>query len=214
MYRKFSLLAILAMALLLTACGGPSKEYVTGEALLNETFSEASAWEEFVSDEVDLRVSDGVYRIQTGDGGYIWGLNEVEHTDVVIEVTTNQVSSHANNAYGVMCRSDVSNNGDGYYFLISGDGFYSISKGEGDDVAPLVEWTANSAINEGQATNKIRAVCIGNYLALWVNDKFMTEIEDTAYANGFAGLAAAAFEDGDADITFDDLTIMAASLSN
>jgi hypothetical protein len=223
MYRKISLWVVwVTMALLLVACGGPSKEYVTGETLLNETFSEAGTWEEFVSGDVDLQVNDGVYRIQTGDGGYIWGLNEVEHSDVVIEATTDQVSEHANNAYGVMCRADISNNGDGYYFLISGDGFYSISKGEGDDVTPIVEWTAHSAINDGQATNKIRAVCIGNYLALWVNDKFLTEIEDTTYASGYAGLAAAAFESeedditvsGDADITFDDLTITAASLSN
>lgn len=213
MNRKMSLLVLFGMiTLLLAACGGASQKYVAGESLLNETFSSADAWETFSSDSAELGVSDGVYEIQIGDDGYIWGLNETEHTDVVIDVTAAQLSSHANNAYGVICRSDVSNNGDGYYFLVSGDGFYSISKGEGDDVSPLVEWTPNSAINEGQATNKIRAVCIGNYLALWVNDKFMTEIEDTAYTSGFTGLAAAAFEGGDADITFDDLTISAASL--
>lgn len=213
MSKKISLFIVLIVTVLLAvACGGPSQEYQAGDVLLNESFSEANAWETFVSDDSDLQVNDGVYRIQTGPGGYIWGLNEAEHTDVVMEVTTNQLSTHANNGYGLICRSDVSNNGDGYYFLVSGDGFYSIRKGEGDDVNPLVDWTESSAVNDGQASNKIRAVCIGNYLAMWVNDTFLAETEDTAYTGGFAGLAAVAFENGNADVTFDDLTITTASL--
>jgi hypothetical protein len=152
--------------------------------------------------------------VQTGDGGYVWGLNDAVHEDVVIEVTTNQASSFENNAYGVMCRSDTSNNGDGYYFLISGDGYYAIAKGEGDDVNELVEWSTSSAINQGQASNTIRAVCIDNYLAMYVNDEFVADTEDSEYTSGFAGFAATGFEGGNTDISFDNLTITAASLSN
>lgn len=214
MNRKMSAIVVwLMMILLLAACGGPSQEYETGESLLTESFDEASAWETYLDDGIALQVVDGVYRVQTGDEGYIWGLNDASHNDVVIEVTANQLSAHENNAYGVMCRSDTSNNGDGYYFLISGDGYYTISKGEGDNVNELVEWTSSSAINEGQASNTIRAVCIGNYLALYVNDTFVAEIEDGEYAEGFAGFAATAFEGGDTDITFDNLTISSASLA-
>ncbi len=204
----------LTMILLLGACGGPSQEYETGDVLLTESFDEAAAWETYVADGVDFQVVDGVYRVQTGDEGYIWGLNDAEHDNVVIEVTANQASSFENNAYGIMCRADTSNNGDGYYFLISGDGYYAISKGEGDDVNDIVEWTTSSAINQGQASNTIRAVCIDNYLALYVNGKFVTDTEDSDYASGYAGFAATAFDGGSTDITFDNLTITAASLSN
>ncbi|GJM43095.1 MAG: hypothetical protein DHS20C20_33770 [Ardenticatenaceae bacterium] len=215
MNQKITILFVLVLAvLLLAACSSPSKEYEAGEVLLTESFNSASAWETYVSDTVDFQVNDGVYRVQTEDGGYIWGLNEAEHDDVVIEVTSTQDSSYDNNAYGVMCRSDTSNNGDGYYFLISGDGYYSISKGEGEDVNQLVEWTSSSAINEGQASNTIRAVCIDNYLALYVNDKFLAEVEDSDFSSGYAGFAATAFDGGDTDISFDNLTITAASLSN
>jgi hypothetical protein len=215
MNRKIPFLAILlTISLLLVACSSPSKEYDMGEVLLTESFNEASAWETYVSGNVDFQVTDGVYRAQTGSDGYVWGLNETEHDDVVIEVTTTQDSSFENNAYGVMCRSDTSNNGDGYYFLISGDGYYSISKGEGEDVNQLVEWASSSAINKGQASNTLRAVCIDNYLALYVNDKFLAEVEDSDYSSGFAGFAATALEGGDSDIRFDNLTITAASLSN
>ncbi|HRQ38808.1 MAG TPA: hypothetical protein PLD25_12950 [Chloroflexota bacterium] len=214
MSRRVSLLMVLVtMVLLLAACGEAEPKYAAGDVLLSETFSEADAWEVFVSDDSDLQVSDGAYHIQTGPGGYIWGLNEAEHSNVEMEVTARQLSSHDNNAYGLMCRADTSNDGDGYYFLVSGDGFYSIRKGEGDDVVALIDWKESSAINEGQATNKIRAVCAGNYLGLWVNDKFVAETNDTAYTSGYAGLAAAAFDGGDADISFDDLTIKVASLT-
>jgi hypothetical protein len=214
MYRKISALVIwLVLVLVLAACGGPSQEYALGDELLDESFSEEAAWETYLDDGIALQVVDGAYRVQTGDDGYIWGLNEASHDDVVIEVTSDQLSAFENNAYGVICRADTSNNGDGYYFLISGDGYYTISKGEGDDVTQLVEWTASSAVNSGQESNTIRAVCIGNYLAMYVNDKFLAEIEDSAYASGYAGFAATAFEGGDTDITFDNLTITAASIS-
>jgi hypothetical protein len=121
-----------------------------------------------------------------------------------------------------MCRADPSNNGDGYYFLVSGDGFYSVRKGEAESVNPLVDWTSHSSINTGPASNTIRAVCIGSYLALYVNDRFVVETEDSTYGSGYAGLSVAAFADdsagnvaeANADIAFDNLTIWAASLSN
>jgi hypothetical protein len=216
-------LIVMVLVLLTAACDSASSEYVLGDTLLEEDFSETVAWENFTADDVDLRVSDGVYRAQTGPGGYTWGLNAMEHTDVVIEVTAEQASAYENNGYGVMCRADPNNTGDGYYFLISGDGFYSIRKGEAENVNPLVDWTAHSTINTGQGSNTIRAVCIGNYLALYVNDRFLTEIEDSGgYSSGYAGLSVAAFTDESADTTlpinadiiFDDLTIWAASLSN
>ena len=212
--KMFTFFVLAVMVLLSAACGGPSQEYETGEVLLNESFNESAAWETYVSDEAALQVVDGAYRVQTGDGGYIWGLNESEHDDVVIEVTSNQLSAFENNAYGVMCRSDTSNNGDGYYFLISGDGYYAIAKGEGDDVNELVEWETSSAINQGQASNTIRAVCIGDYLALYVNGEFLADTEDGEYTSGYAGFAATAFEGGSTDISFDNLTITAASLAN
>lgn len=212
--KMFAWVVLAMMILLLTACGGPSREYETGEVLLTESFDEAAAWETYVQGDVDFQVIDGAYRTQTGDGGYVWGLNETEHDDVVIEVTANQLSSFENNAYGVMCRSDTSNDGDGYYFLISGDGYYTISKGEGDDVNELVDWTPSSAINQGRAGNTIRAVCIGDYLALYVNGEFVADTEDGEYTSGYAGFAATAFEGGSTDISFDNLTITAASLAN
>lgn len=214
MFRKLILLITL---LIVAACQStPSQTYTVGDTLLSEDFSEADAWEFYVDEDtqVDLQVIDGAYRIRTADAGYIWGLNEQEHRDVVMEVTTSQASSFENNAYGLMCRADISNNGDGYYFLISADGGYSIARGEGDDVVAIIDWTESSEINQGQAINSIRAVCIGDYLALYVNDTFVADTNDSTYAGGYAGFAAAAFEGGNIDIRFDNLRIQQASLDS
>ncbi len=214
MQKSLTFGIVILIFLALAGCGGSGQKPILGNVLLSESFSEPGAWETYLDNSAELQVLDGVYRITTGSEGYIWGLNEQLHNDVVIEVETNQLSAHENNAYGIMCRADVSNNGDGYYFLISGDRFYSIAKGEGPEVLPLVDWTKSNTINGGRARNTIRAVCIGDYLALYVNDKLLAETNDGTYTSGYAGLSATAFEAGDSDIAFDNLTIWEASLGN
>ena len=213
---KKSVLFLLVIGFMIVGCSKPSEEYLLGNAILTESFNEPKSWEYY--DDADsgsrLEVLDGAYQIQAGSGGYIWGLNEQNHTDVVMEVTTNQLSEFENNGYGVMCRADESNNGDGYYFLISGDGFYAIAKGEGDDVNQIVEWTTSSAINKGTDRNTMRAVCIGDYLALYVNDKFVVDTHDSSFTTGYAGFVGTANDGGDMTISFDDLTIWEASLAS
>ncbi|MBK8029721.1 MAG: hypothetical protein IPK17_09460 [Chloroflexi bacterium] len=116
------------------------------------------------------------------------GLNAERHTDVVIEVETTQLSDDRNNAYGVLCRASTSNDGDGYYFLISGDGYFSIRRGATERVDGLIDWTQTNVVNQDRGINRIRAVCIGDYLALQVNGQFIADTHDTRYAEGYAGL--------------------------
>lgn len=214
MFKRAGWLCVLMGAFLaiLAGCSAAGEPYTQGSVILSEAFSEPSAWETYSDTGVDLRVSDGVYLFQTGDAGYIWGLNEQIHRDVVIEVAASQVSVSEDNAYGVMCRADTSNNGDGYYFLVSGDGFYTIARGEGDSVSALLEWTESEAIVQGAGTNTIRAVCIGDYLGMYVNGRFLTELRDETYLSGYAGLAGIAFQGGEMTIHFDNLTIWEAAL--
>ena len=216
MIRKFGILAAMLaamlaalLAMILTGCGkSPSQEYTLGNNVRSEQFNAVDAWEEFISETISFRVEDGVYRAFAPEGGWIWGLdvNGATHTDVVIEVETEQLSSYNNNGYGVLCRADVSNNGDGYYFAISGDGFYLIGRGNGDSIDSLVEWTQSDKINQGQARNTIRAVCMGDYLALYVNGDFVAEARDSMFSSGLAGFAVAA-ESQTVDIVFDNLNV-------
>lgn len=209
MLKKLFLVTGALVGLLgLIACE-PGEKYIIDGRLVTEEFYNADVWENYEDKEVKLAVEEGVYLINTGPGGYIWGLNKMEHQDVVIEVEVTQRSTGEANGFGVMCRANTSNNGEGYYFLINGDGTYAIAKGEGDDINNLVDWDTSSAINKGQATNTIRAACLGDKLYLHVNDRFVAETQDSSYSSGYAGFAAGLEdgETGEVTVAFDHLKI-------
>jgi len=203
--------------LALAACTPRPSQTVTLGALLEQVdFSRGSQWEQYSSEaqRVNFRIEDGAYRAEAWDGGFIWALNPHEHTDVLIQVDTQQLSEYANNAYGVMCRAAPTNNGTGYYFFISGDGSFTIRRGAADEVHPLIPWTTSAAIQRGQAFNRLRAACVGDYLALWVNDQFVAETRDDYFRRGAAGISAGVPEGGAVDVTFDDLRIWQAALAD
>jgi hypothetical protein len=192
--------------------GSPSQRYSIGELLLEVAFSNAIDWEAYSdpSIQVDGQIVGGEYRIEARDGGFMWALGTHVYRDSVLEVQTRQLSDYADNAYGVMCRADPSADGDGYYFFISGDGYYTIRRGVGDIVEDLIQWSPSSAIARGQAQNRIRAVCVGNYLALYVNDTFVDDYFDSRYSSGVVGLTAAVPEGGEVIVTFDNLLLFEA----
>lgn len=188
-------------------------EYDLGETLLTENFDQPDAWDRYSDAAGSVGVQEELYRIDS-DGSMVWGLNRTMHDDVLIEVDARDLSQHRNNAYGVMCRASGANNGSGYYFLISGDGYYAIYMGEGRDWRPLVRWNRAAEIHTDARSNRIRAICADDYLALYVNEAFMAEVRQHVYTRGYAGLAAASLEDQPVEVEFDDLLIMEASIGD
>lgn len=188
----------------------PRVQFSVGPALVRETFDNLDAWENYTdsANNVNLRVENGVYHATAGGGSYyIWGLNSQLHTDVIIDVEATQQSDFLQNGYGVMCRADTSNDGDGYYFFIGGDGYYAVRVVKDQVLTQLVDWKFSDVIRQGRATNKIRAVCLRDYLALYVNDVFLADAYDSSFTSGYAGLSVATTEEGGIDIIFDNLTI-------
>ncbi|MFO7323436.1 MAG: hypothetical protein DIU68_017030, partial [Chloroflexota bacterium] len=209
MFRFCIVLALLAAALV--ACGArPSMDYRTGDVLLEDDFSRAFAWTSYDSPErgVFYGVDEGVYRIRAAGGSYISGTNAQMHDDVVIEVYSSQLSDDDNNAYGVVCRGDPAGSGEGYYFLISGDGYWSIRRAQGRRVTSLRDFARAEAIHQGRSLNLLRVVCIGDYLALYVNDEFVGEARDRTFSTGFAGFVAVAPEGSFVEVAFDNLRIL------
>jgi tRNA A-37 threonylcarbamoyl transferase component Bud32 len=184
----------------------------TGGILLQDDFSDlASGWEVGRYEMGSVGYKDGTYFvISLGDGNTMWGVANASFDDIVIEVEAAPVSAPANdnNDYGVVCRNQ-SDSLDGYYLLISGDGSYAILKAEGEDFEPLIDWTSSAAINEGIATNYIRATCEGNYLALSVNGELLAEARDNTFSQGGIALTATSYEDEPTRVHFDNLTVYA-----
>ncbi len=135
----------------------------------------------------------------------MWGAAGKNYKDVIIEVDSYQVFApgNNNNDYGVMCRVQV--NGDGYSFSVSGDGFYTIQKLSGESYTDLVEWASSPAIVQGNESNHIKAVCEGDYLALYVNDVLLAEAHDSEFSHGDIALTATSYEVDATEIQYDNL---------
>jgi hypothetical protein len=99
------------------------------------------------------------------------------------------------------------NNGDGYLFLVEGNGRFSIMRSRGRQLTPLVNWSSSDKIKTGPARNQIRAVCLGNYLAMYVNGQFLADATDDTYARGQIGLVAAGASRLGVQVDFDNLSV-------
>jgi hypothetical protein len=98
-------------------------------------------------------------------------------------------------------------NGDGYLFLIQGNGTFAIMRSRGRTITPLVNWTQSSLIRPGPDRNELRAVCMGDYLALFINGEFAADATDDTYTSGQIGLAASAASRLGVQVEFDDLVV-------
>ncbi|MFQ6100351.1 MAG: protein kinase [Anaerolineae bacterium] len=181
----------------------------TGGTLFQDDFGDSgSGWEVEDYEGGSIGYKDGVYFIRGEDKGYYYfGVAGRSFADTVIEVDATQITAPANdnNHYGVGCR--IQSNNHGYFFRLSGDGYYAILKEMGEEDEWLVDWTQSTAIHQGNETNHIRAVCDGDYLALFVNGELLAEAEDSAFNEGDIGLAAGTFEDEPTEIHFDNLVV-------
>ena len=206
---------LIGATLLLAACQAwPTEQVDTGEIIESVSFDHTYEWESYVNpaQHVEFTIEDGEFRARAWDGGFTWALNARTHENVVIQADVEQTSDYADNAFGLMCRASPTNNGNGYFFFISGDGYYTLRRGAADEVNPIIPWTPTSAIQQGKAINRIRIVCVDDYLALYVNGEFVAEAHDDLFGSGFAGLTAAVPEGGEVDVRFDDVVIRTATL--
>jgi hypothetical protein len=124
---------------------------------------------------------------------------------------TEEATAEATEAAETESSTSMVNNGDGYLFLIRGDRSYAIMRARGRDIQPLVDWATSNAINPGPGQNHIRAVCLDDYFALYVNETFVADANDDAYSHGQVGLAAAALDQLGVQVEFDNLTISQAN---
>jgi hypothetical protein len=131
-----------------------------------------------------------------------------ETAEATLEVTQEGTAEATAQAGVSNAQSDnTQNNGDGYLFVVAGNGRYAIIRSQGRSTTRLVDWTSSGVINMGAAQNRIRAVCMGTYLALYVNGQFVADTSDDLYTKGQVGLAAATAGRAGLILTFDNLSV-------
>ncbi len=213
---------IILGVLVMAACGGDEPEVERNEFEVADPITEIdfSAADDIeiggFDDGSSLLVRDGQYLVSTTStegSRYLYGtLNDQypELKNVVIEVETTPQAGDENNWFGVMCRVDEE--GTGYAFLISADGFWGISRTDGRSLEFLENWRETDAIRTGRETNHIRAYCVGDYLALYVNDEFVGDHTDSRIDDiGRVALMAGGVRDNRITVAFDNLVIQPAN---
>jgi hypothetical protein len=211
----YSLLLIAIM----TGCssGGASvREAQLGNLVIEDSFDAVGNWDTQDTDNLYLNVENGVYRaVINWRDRYLWGMNDVVHTDAVLEVDVQFDESDRLTQGGIICRASPQNTGDGYYFLISADGKYSMRAGVSSGSRDmLVQSQTHEAIQTGGQVNRIRAVCIGNRLQFFVNDEFIVAVKDERHVRGYTGLVIGMLPNasGEGHGSFDNLRVWEASM--
>ena len=189
--------------------GSGSSNSAGGRVIYQDDFEDpSSGWDRDAYEHGGVDYSDGKYWVSSdGDGNAVWGQPYQSFSDLDIEVETLQAigPKDDNNDYGVGCR--VQDGGNGYYFLISGDGYYSIGIYTDSGYSNLVDWEQSDAINMGNATNHLRAVCNGSSLDLYVNGEHLASTHDSTFSSGDIALEATSYESDQTQVYFDNLIV-------
>ncbi|MCY3865499.1 MAG: hypothetical protein OXG68_08660 [Chloroflexi bacterium] len=208
------LAACTSMQELLARRQPPELGFRYGELLYEDGFETGAEWRAYeTSADLYLGVRAGAFRIEFSGRQYVWSQRAGQHRNVVIEADSRQVSEFDHNAYGLACRLDPANSGRGYFFLISGDGHASIRWSNGRSLEPIVAAAPSAHIRQGQTGNRLRVLCIDDYLALWVNGRFVADARDGRSGQGEVGLVGVMnYAGARLAVEFDDISVWRAAL--
>lgn len=162
--------------------------------------------------------TDGQYRIWVNNDQLdVWGVaHQYFEGDVSIQVEASKVAGPDINDYGLICRYTEDENNDAenqywfYFFIIGSNGAATIAKVDGTRQTYLSQSGSmeyHSAIRTGNATNTIRADCIGSTLTLYVNGQQVMRVRDDSFQAGDVGLIAGTFDEIGVDIRFDNFIV-------
>lgn len=220
--KKNLLLALLVLLVSGLACNfggavpgsGPAPAPTASNVLFQDDFSSTSSgWDTVNQEDGITDYQDGAYRILVNKTQFdFWsnpGLTDLP-ADVRVEVDATKTAGPDANDIGVICRSSQTDSGYNFYYLVIGsDGYASISKIENNDQTVLAEQASEAipAIKTGNATNHIRADCVGSTLTLYVNGEQVLTTTDSTHTGGDVGLIAGTFDEVGTDVLFDNFIV-------
>jgi hypothetical protein len=202
-------------ALLLLACGlaagdtSPGGSQGARAILYQDDFSDPnSGWKRSEGQDGVADYADGVYQIAVFEPNYdIWASAGQQFSDARIEVEAKKAGGPDDNDFGLICRLQE---GESFYaFLISSDGYYGIFKSTSEGFAPITGegMQPSSVIRVGEATNQIRADCVGDTLTLFTNGSQLLQVTDSELNAGDVGLIAGTFSEPGTQMLFDNFVV-------
>lgn len=185
-------------------------------ALYSDDFSDPeSGWYEGSFGDREYRYEKGEYVILVKKNDLAtWAVGPTERfTDFALEADVRLVEGPEIAEMGLVFR--LREEGNFYFFRVNGYGQYIVSKnanGEWQEVAGMgVGLVPSPYIKTGGATNRLKVVCQGPQIALYVNDHHLTTVSDDSFSEGKIGLIAAAIKyPGPVKVAFDNLVVSVA----
>jgi len=165
------------------------------------------------SGSITLAYDNGSYRIYLPEDETAWEsyVND-EYTDFEVEVEIARIKGPKDGEYGVTCRANETGC---YSFWMTDEGNCGICKvyyGETDaDEEEYVDLAHGRAglMQLRSGFNRLRAVCAGRQLTMYLNGRKMHETVDNEFASGDIGLMASTGESdqGGLDVRFKNLVV-------
>ncbi len=93
--------------------------------------------------------------------------------------------------------------------VISSDGYFGIAKTSlgKQSILGASGMQYSDKINQGDASNHLRADCTGNQFSLWVNGVLLESLEDQGFQKGDVGLIASSIRDPQVKVSFDNFIV-------
>lgn len=217
--RYYSFLQLFGLLVIATACRSldnvASNQRATTVSplsaiiLFQDDFSNTSSgW-----DQIDIQEGIADYRrghyliVVHSKNTDFWSTPGLEFDDIVIEVSATKTAGPDDNNFGIICR--YQDNRNFYFFIISSDGYYGIGKiidGE-QSLVNADRMLPSKAIQQGNTTNQIKAICNGTHLSLYSNNTKLVDVQDNSLKSGDVGLLAGTFLETETTIFFDNFVV-------
>ncbi len=189
----------LCLVLLLVACR-PRLDHLPYE---DDFEKPNSGWDVYEADYASASYQEGQYVIQVHQPHTeAWGMAGKRFDDVLVQVDARLVDGVSGD-YGVVCR--YQNHESFYYLGITSDGVGFILVSQPGQGFQVINRTRSDAIRLGWDANQLRVACVGERLALTVNEKLILEAQDGRLGRGDIGLAAGTFGQTNTRVHFDNL---------
>lgn len=185
----------------------------SGVVLFSDDFSNPnSGWDRNDWDNGFTDYVDDAYQISVKRENYdIWTNPYLNFEgDVRVEVDASKVAGDFDDNYGILCRySGAASSPSYYFFYISSDGFAVIGKVIDGETTYLSgeQMDYSDAINQGVATNHLRADCVGSTLTFYVNGELVAATSDSSLTDGDVGLDGGTFAATSATFLFDNFVV-------
>lgn len=202
--------------ILLSACRSPlftadRLPWVGGEPVLfRDNFeSQTAGWQTHDNRLSFVGYQQGGFRFWSIVPNYqFWSVPGLNFRDIIVSTKVTKLDGPDNNLFGLVCR--YQNEENFYALMISSDGYYGIFKNvDGQQTLIDQQYMGYSeVIQQGEASNTIKAVCQNNQLVLYVNDSKLIEKIDDSLSYGDVGMIVGNLSQPGVDVLFEYIVVV------